>query len=661
MSETHATIPLSQGAGYGVVVGLGALFALAMMGVTALLRRRGNVENAEEFTVAKRSLGTGLTAAGVTSSWTWSTTLLSSATVAYEYGVAGSFFYAACNSTQIMIFSNLAIESKRKAPNARTFLEIIRVRYGIAAHLSFMFFSLASNILVVSSILIGGAAAINALTGMSVYASLWLLPASVTAYTLRGGLRATILTDYVHTAIILIIIFVFWFKVYATGDQIGSPGKMWDLLNAAANRNDYSAPTEGGTYLTIRSLGALKFAILSLLEYTGVVFLDNSFHQKGIAADPAAAVPGYVLGGLAWYAMPFTLATTMGIAAIALENTPQFPTFPNRMSTAEISAGLTLPYAAETIAGRGGAGAVLLLMFMSCTSAISSQLIGVSTVLSYDVYKTYINPKATDTQILRAGHYCVIGFALFMAAFASMLHAVNIDLGFIYNMTGIFTGSALPALVATFFSTRQGALAATSSIWTGFVSAVITWLTLAHRFSGVVTITSVGQTDPCLYGCIAGIGAAALVTVAVSLFHDAKYSWDTLGAIRLTDEEGQDKDVAHEDSSYDPQRLRKAAYVARGVTIFLFLALFIIWPLSLYGTAYQFSKEFFTGWVIVSLLWACFSFGSVTVYPIIEERHRLLSWVRCLHKQSESIRQHRPKESQVEQEEKYAHASVTTR
>jgi len=64
-----------------------------------------------------------------------------------------------------------------------------------------MFFSLASNILVVSSILIGGAAAINSLTGMNVYASLWLLPMSVTAYTLRGGLRATILTDYVSTRV----------------------------------------------------------------------------------------------------------------------------------------------------------------------------------------------------------------------------------------------------------------------------------------------------------------------------------------------------------------------------------------------------------------------------------------------------------------------------
>lgn len=295
-----------------------------------------------------------------------------------------------------------------------------------------MFFSLSSNILVVSSILIGGAAAINSLTGMSIYAGLWLLPLSVAAYTLRGGLRATILTDYVHTAIILIVIFVFWFKVYATGNLVGSPGAMWDMLIEAAARNDYSAPTRDGSYLTIRSLGALKFAILSILEYTGVVFLDNSFHQKGIAADPASTIPGYVLGGLAWYAMPFTLATTMGLAAVALENTKGFPTYPNRMSSSEISAGLTLPYAAQTIAGKGGAGAVLVLMFMSCTSAISSQLIGVSTVLSYDVYKTYINPKATDAQVLHAGHWCVAGFAIFMAGFGSMLHGVKIDLGFIY-------------------------------------------------------------------------------------------------------------------------------------------------------------------------------------------------------------------------------------
>lgn len=43
-----------------------------------------------------------------------------------------------------------------------------------------------------------------------------------------------------------------------------------------------------------------------------------------------------------------------------------------------------------------------------------------------------LNPKATDAQVLRAGHWCVLGFAIFMAAFATMLHGVNIDLSFIY-------------------------------------------------------------------------------------------------------------------------------------------------------------------------------------------------------------------------------------
>lgn len=97
---------------------------------------------------------------------------------------------------------------------------------------------------------------------------------------------------------------------------------MFDLLVDAQARNN-DAPTHEHSYMTIRSLGALKFAILSLLEYTGVVFSgrpplkiiftlpadlpsppsDNSFHQKGIASDPASAVPGYILGGLSWFAM----------------------------------------------------------------------------------------------------------------------------------------------------------------------------------------------------------------------------------------------------------------------------------------------------------------------------------------------------------------------
>ena len=41
----------------------------------------------------------------------------------------------------------LAIELKRRAPNAHTFLEVIKARYGILAHMVFMIFELVINIL----------------------------------------------------------------------------------------------------------------------------------------------------------------------------------------------------------------------------------------------------------------------------------------------------------------------------------------------------------------------------------------------------------------------------------------------------------------------------------------------------------------------------------
>lgn len=191
-------------------------------------------------------------------------------------------------------------------------------------------------------------------------------------------------------------------------------------------------------------------------------------------------------------------------------------------------------------------------------------------------------------------------------------------------MTGIFTGSALPGLVGTFFSARQGSIAIVSSIWTGFAVAVVVWITIARRLSGEISIASVGAIDPCLYGCVAGIGASTLVTIVVSLFQNARYDWGTLKAVRLDDGNGGEYDVSADNPTYDPVRLRRAAYWARGVTVFLFLALFIIWPLSMYGSGYVFSKTFFKGWVIVSLLWACGAILAVTVLPIIEGRHTLV-------------------------------------
>ena len=47
--------------------------------------------------------------------------------------------------------------------------------------------------------------------------------------------------------------------------------------------------------------------------------LLQGYWQSAIAARPSAAHTGYLLGGIMWFCIPFTLATTMGLAALAAD------------------------------------------------------------------------------------------------------------------------------------------------------------------------------------------------------------------------------------------------------------------------------------------------------------------------------------------------------
>jgi Na+/proline symporter len=98
----------------------------------------------------------------------------------------------------------LAIELKKRAPNAHTFLEIVYARYGKATHIIYLCFALATNIVrsavffvffgsskkialilivlnqVVSAmLLLGGSAVVSYLTDMNVIAACFLLPLGV--------------------------------------------------------------------------------------------------------------------------------------------------------------------------------------------------------------------------------------------------------------------------------------------------------------------------------------------------------------------------------------------------------------------------------------------------------------------------------------------------
>jgi urea-proton symporter len=79
---------------------------------------------------------------------------------------------------------------------------------------------------------------------MNTIAATFLLPVGVAVYTFVGGIKATFLTDYMHTTVILIILCYFTVQTFMI-DEISSIGKIYDLVVAATNKNPISGAEAG--------------------------------------------------------------------------------------------------------------------------------------------------------------------------------------------------------------------------------------------------------------------------------------------------------------------------------------------------------------------------------------------------------------------------------
>lgn len=331
-----------------------------------------------------------------------------------------------------------------------------------------------------------------------------------------GGIKATFLTDYVHTVVLLIIIFIFAFTAYASSSTLGSPGRVWDLLQLASQAHPVSG-NEAGSYLTMRSQEGAIFFVINLVGNFGTVFMDNGYYNKAIAASPIHALPGYIIGGLSWFAIPWLCATTLGLSAVALEGNPVFPTFPDRMSDADVTAGLVLPYAAVALLGQGGAVATLLIVFMAVTSATSSELIAVSSIFTYDIYQTYFKPDASGTRLIWMAHSMVISFGVFMAAFSTGLFYAGISMGYIYLMMGVIISSSVIPSTLTLMWSGQNKWAAALSPPIGLVCSLTAWLVTAKKQGGDLSVASTGANNPMLAGNVVALLSPLVIIPIMTL------------------------------------------------------------------------------------------------------------------------------------------------
>jgi len=614
---------LDESIGWFIVVGLGAIFAGVISAEIKFEEKYlGHVQNSEWFNTAGRIIKTGLTAAAIVSAWTWAATLLQSSTVAYLYGISGPFWYASGATIQVLLFGILAIELKRKAPNAHTFLEIIRARFGNGTHKIFLGFALTCNMIVTGMLLLGGAAVVNGLTGMDITIAAFLIPVGVMVYTLVGGLKATFVADYMHTVIIYVVILTFVSMVFFISPVTGGIDGMYEKLAAAADLRPVLEPTfvpgepgnAMGAYLTMASAGGLIFGVINIVGNFGTVFVDQAYWQRAIAAQPSSTVRGFLLGGMCWFSIPFTLATTMGLTAVALNV---------QLTPEQVQLGLTVPAAASVMMGEVGAIMVLVMLFMAVTSAGSAELIAVSSLITYDVYRTYKNPAASGKQLLKVSRTVIVIFGLGMGVLAGILLGMGLSLGFVYLAMGILIGSAVIPIALTITWSKTTRAGAVAGALIGVMLALLTWTSVAaSEANGVVDIASLGGAFPMLYGNVVAILSSGFICIVISLAQNKKYDWAEMNThMKIVEGDMSDQVKAEiAQAAQDEETLKKAfKFSVKGGGILTIICV-IVWPLPLFFSGYVFDIGFYGMWVGIAIVWVSIAAFTIICMPIYEAR-----------------------------------------
>lgn len=496
----------------------------------------------------------------------------------------------------------------------------------------------------------------------------------VVIYTAVGGLKATFLTDFLHTLVALILIIYFTLSIL-TNDAIGGLYGLYDKVVATASANLIPGNYKG-SLLTMKSQDAIIWGLDLKFGNLALVVMDTAFWQKSFATEVNATVPGYNLAALAIFGIPWGLGTVIGLAARALHDTPIFPTYPGELTLAEINAGFVMPYTIQALIGPQGIVAFLVLVFMALTSTVSSSMIAVSSILSFDVYKTYINPRVTDKNLVKVSHLTVILHGAFMSGIAIALNYGGANLTWLGYFRPVLSCAGIIPLALTLGWSGQTRLAAVVSPILGCMTGFAIWLSTTYHMYGSVTIATTGNPLPALYGAIGSFFSPALYSVTISLIKPARFDWREFLRIELADEaalkgttggneasasSGSDgeknlggdtvvssdatavsrgakgepvspsilslDDVQHPFDEATLKKLRRWERIAWIFWVVIVLVTFVAWPMPLYRD-YIFTKSFFSGWTTVAIMWQFFAFGAVVVFPVWDGRFAIAKGAR---------------------------------
>lgn len=435
-------------------VGWGILAAFSVLWVWLGWFWGRRAKELDDYVLAGRRVGLALGTATAMATWVTSNTTMAAPQLAYQMGIWGMLGYS-LGSVGLILFAPLARRIRVLMPSGFTSGDFIRLRYGKTAWRVFLAISLFYGLGWLISLGMAGGILINALTGIDYRLGMSVILAICVLYTVLGGLRAVIGTDFIQTLLILFgIIVLAWLAIDAVGFE----------------RMHEAVVEERPELLNLLMPAAIMFLFNNLLFGVGEIFHSNVWWSRAFAFDKGVGFKAYLTAGIFWMPIP-VVAGFIALAAPALElNVPA----PDMVG----------PLVAANLLGVGGAILVFIVVFSALASSLDSLLAATSDLVLQDIYRGHLRPQATAEELRRAARWVVVGLGV--VAWLLCLPRLT-SLAALLHFTGAFVASTIWPIAAGLYWHRTNPTGAMAAMLLGTAIGLAAYFLIGFYVAALVS------------------------------------------------------------------------------------------------------------------------------------------------------------------------------
>ncbi len=458
-----------------------ATFSVLWVGLGIYWGRKN--KNFEDHALAGRNVGLALASATAVATWITSNTTMLAPQFALQMGVWGMLAYSTA-AFGLFLFAPMAKRIRTLMPQGYTSGGFIRLRYGKVAWGIFLLFTLFYSLTWLVSMAMAGGILLNALSGIPYVYGMSVILAVCIIYTIRGGLYAVIGTDFIQSLIILIGIVIVGFTV---------------LSKVSIEEIHVNLSAHKPALLDVMFPAAIMAVFNNLLFGLGEVFHNNVWWSRAFAFREDIGKKAFFIAGLIWLPIP------IAAGFIALASGTLGVTVP--------SPDMVGPLVVANVLGEVGAIAIFIIVFCSLASSIDSLLAATSDLITEDVYRTLIRPKASSRQLKKAAQITTL--LLGVGTWIVCVPRIG-TLATVLFFAGPLVGSMIWPIITGLYWRRASAAGAISGMLLGSAAGLLAYFEIGWYV-----------------GSLVGTAISMVCVLFCAYRYPAHYDWNYLKEERL--------------------------------------------------------------------------------------------------------------------------------